>query len=259
MRLSKYSNRNKIASEGAQKIDKNDERKNEIVERGFNQEIYDKVEEMIKFSGKYVEDNKEKIAETIMSRAGDDEKTIYEALLKVVNNEINRVEKRFEISSSCQKGCAACCYQPIYITEIEADFIIQEIQKMSDKDKENVRVQAKNIMAQIRKKNIPYKLSPKDDENKNDLEYLQLKLKCPLLNEKNECMTYNVRPQACYIYRNYGNPKDCIDEIAPHSYNYQEYSKIGIPVVQAIAISSGKINKDEPSFTLLAKYICDKL
>lgn len=142
---------------------------------------------LLKFSDKFVIDNLSHIAETILEKAAGDNighvegnKRVYEELLNVTTRKIDRVEKRLNTKSSCRKGCAHCCYQIIHTTDIEADFIMQEIMKMAEDDMLRIKKQTSHNLELLKKTNIPKRLK-KNDEKAINLEYLKLRLRCPLL------------------------------------------------------------------------------
>ena len=234
--------------------------------RGHNQEIYDKATKMIEFSGKYVNDNMNNITETICNRMktsnskGINGPEMYKTLLKGVNREIDRVENYCNMKSSCGKGCAYCCYQAIYVSITEAEFILRAIRNMDIKSIRNIQSQAAYIVQKLENTNIPMRLVDPTKEREINLEFMKLNLRCPLLNENNECMVYETRPIACYAFRNYGNPLDCQGKIAPHTYHFPEFTDtIGLNTMKAIALSYNRWEDTMQNFVLLADFLADNL
>jgi Fe-S-cluster containining protein len=96
----------------------------------------------------------------------------------------------------CRKGCAWCCYQPVFALSYELDYLNDFVSKHFDKQKQDeIRKRAKA------KKQKLNSLSEED--------ILNSKFPCPLL-ENGACTAYEARPMACRIYLS-TNVKTCLD------------------------------------------------
>ncbi len=91
-----------------------------------------------------------------------------------------------QVLIDCKKGCAWCCFQPIFAVSHEIHYLAGHIKKHFSKE------QIKVVIGKARKKNnIIEKLAEK--------EVLNYKSACPLLKD-GACMAYEARPMACRIY-----------------------------------------------------------
>lgn len=140
----------------------------------------------------------------------------YQKLLKVVDEQIQKIEDQVDFSPSCFKGCAHCCYHPIIVTRMEAKLIIQWINNQPQKDRENIlshlkHYYKKNEMSISKTCTISF-----EDDASYKHKYIAEHLSCPFLDlETNSCKVYEVRPIPCRTYLNYGNPQVCADEFMP--------------------------------------------
>lgn len=97
----------------------------------------------------------------------------------------------------CTKGCHACCSEQLYVSEAEADHILEALtaeQKAEVIERLNVWIQ----------KVTP--VLPKGELFSD--EYRKLDAPCPLL-KNGLCMVYSRRPMGCRTFFALGNPKDC--------------------------------------------------
>jgi len=131
----------------------------------------------------------------------------------IIEEQINKLEQELGISSSCQKGCAACCMQLIVLNN--ADTLMLELainnlgqhtkRKIKDTIMEQCQILTKNG---FHNSSIPIPMS-RPSQLEMQKKFFSLKLPCPLLDENGSCSVYSVRPSQCWSYRNYGSPSDC--------------------------------------------------
>lgn len=140
----------------------------------------------------------------------------FKELLKVVDSEINNIEKKVKIAPSCEKGCAHCCYFPIITTKLEAKLMIGAINSMP----EDRRSQIVNHLHSyfMKHRDAINELCSINFEEVADfkLQYISKGLPCPFLNvDSNECIAYEIRPLPCRTYLNYCNPVVCKEDFIP--------------------------------------------
>lgn len=158
----------------------------------------------------------------------------YEQMVQNMESLLDLTEQEVGIQNSCVKGCSACCNHSVFISQFEAELIINYLQRNYDKEtyeqvKKRIYHAAEMIDQEIGpmpenladiKKIIDNGAAVKD-------KYFNLQITCPLLSEEKTCMVYSVRPSPCWSYRVYGNPDDCqADYDIPHSIafsNIEEY------------------------------------
>lgn len=77
---------------------------------GFNQETWDKVENMIKVSKAYLERNGEDIAMSVFKDFNlHNQYDIYKNGIVAYCKEIDKLEKRCNVNPACSNGCSYCC------------------------------------------------------------------------------------------------------------------------------------------------------
>ena len=226
---------------------------------GFNQETWDKVENMIKVSKAYLERNGEDIAMSVFKNLRTDNNfEIYKNGIVTYCKEIDKLEKRCNVTPACSNGCSYCCQQVIYLTQIEKEVIKKKLNQLSEEEQEQVREKNNEIMKVVRENNIPLKLDMGSNKlDTTNKKYMKLKIPRSLLDTDNSCRVYEVRPTSCWIYKNYGHKEDCNGKIAEHSYPFLEYAQILLgPFMRFGMLKTGRMNYETE---LLYKVINDHL
>lgn len=140
----------------------------------------------------------------------------FKELLKVVDTEIHNIENKVDISPSCEKGCANCCYFPIITTKLEAKLMVGVINSMPDERRTQITNHLNSYFT--KHSDAIKKLCSINFEEAVDfkLQYISNQLPCPLLNvESNECIAYEIRPLPCRTYLNYCSPVVCKEDFIP--------------------------------------------
>ncbi|MFG6149825.1 YkgJ family cysteine cluster protein [Halobacillus sp. B23F22_1] len=158
------------------------------------------------------------IVDELLNSENDTEEVILEGfqrLLTEVNHEIGRMEQHVDMTPSCFKGCAFCCYFPIIVSKMEAKMLFRSIENFSQERKERIYDHWGNYYAsQSHKLNQALALDHTDEDVK--LDYKKLNLPCPMLDPTTHaCMAYEVRPVPCRTYLNYSDPKVCAEKHLP--------------------------------------------
>ena len=213
-----------------------------------------------KFSSEFVRDINNTIYFMEAAVNECDDKECYRKLIKGIDDSINESEEKFGIRSVCKKGCYYCCKEKISITDSEWVFIKKAIQKLSNSVKIGIKSKAANIVDALNKVNMQFDFNlvndydkfKEFDEKEYNKKYLELNLRCPLLNDVNTCLIYDSRPLTCVMYRNYGLRIDCKYHKGINTYNFQEYSIWGECFLQVKSKPTERIR-------LLVNWICDEL
>ena len=110
---------------------------------------------------------------------------MYQAIDDMIQSLLFYAEGRGQ-KTDCKKGCASCCYQPVYALTYELEYLQDHIRNTFSVEKQNsiaMRAQQKRESLQgLEKKELACSKHP-----------------CPLLEEGN-CIAYDARPVACRIY-----------------------------------------------------------
>ncbi len=104
----------------------------------------------------------------------------------------------------CGKGCYDCCLGLFDISLLDAYYLLQGFNRLPKPVRQKVTRQAEKIIAQIKKlqPNLipPYYLTELSDEDVDTLCDTFAELRCPLLNDQNQCLTYQFRPMTCRLH-----------------------------------------------------------
>ena len=148
----------------------------------------------------FVEDNKKEISELInsmvpflkeyMAKYGNGSRGI----VWWVSNTIDEYnEKLINHNTTCSRGCSFCCHDDVAVTGLEMDRIKWYMKK------HKIRPNRKLLAKQSASHKAFMQLSFPDR-------------KCSLLNERNECSIYPVRPFICRQYHSLDTPTKCIPD-----------------------------------------------
>lgn len=225
---------------------------------GYNENTWNTVENMLIEIDNYLDENCNKIFLSIIQQYnGKNEYKLYKNGIDYGNKKIDSIENKYNISAVCGVGCSACCNQLIIIRPCEVNIIKQALKKFSKEQKQIIKEKSQKILDTLDNLSFPYQLDMglgnaynKDQE----LQYLSLDMKCPLLSDDNKCTIYEVRPLSCCYYRNYGKTEHCNKRIAVHSCAYPE---LITPLLLALEkISESKFD-DNTYAKLLPKVLVD--
>jgi len=132
----------------------------------------------------------------------------YDALVTTADETFEKVRKTYPESVKCKIKCADCCYALFDLSLIEAIYInyrFHEIFAGTEKDK--ILEKANRLDRKIYKiKRNAYKEFESGKQEAAILdEMAKEKVRCPLLNDQEQCDLYTFRPITCRIY---GIPTD---------------------------------------------------
>ncbi len=123
----------------------------------------------------------------------------YEDLVKKADEVFAEVKKQHPECVTCQPHCADCCHAVFGLFLIEAVFLRVFFDRLDDTEKEEVLSRAKLAEQQMEQLNKKLNLL-KDDNEKMTYLMASEKIRCPLLNDSNECILYAHRPITCRVY-----------------------------------------------------------
>ncbi|WP_349946475.1 YkgJ family cysteine cluster protein [Lacrimispora sp. BS-2] len=147
----------------------------------------------------------------------------YKQELNNIDNVINDIEANCKLKTSCTKGCSSCCKQAIYINPAEYEVLKYKLKKLNNSDKIRLKNYAKDICKQIKKMDIPLKLTDASvtEQIEINTKYFELNKSCPFLDSANSCSIYEIRPASCWAYRKYNKSNDCNLSCTPkYGYSY---------------------------------------
>jgi Fe-S-cluster containining protein len=153
----------------------------------------------------------------------------YGELLSQVDRWFASVQKRHPKEVVCGKGCYDCCLGLFDISLLDAYYLLQGFKQLPKPVQQKVTLRAEKIIAQIKKyqPNLksPYYLTELSDADIDTLCDRFAELRCPLLNEKNQCLVYQYRPMTCRLH---GLPMIDIEEGGFYdTHNQQRFNIVG--------------------------------
>ncbi|MFC7061909.1 YkgJ family cysteine cluster protein [Halobacillus seohaensis] len=176
----------------------------------------------------------------------------FNRLLSEVDHEIGRIEQFADMTASCFKGCAFCCYFPIIISKMEAKMMIRSIENFSEERKQEIYKHWEQYYENHKDK-LEQAFAMDHTADSTKLEYKKLNLPCPMLNpETQACMAYEVRPIPCRTYLNYSDPQVCAENHLPkepfsYEFLYDFYFGAINEIVQALYENGEDLFIDYPS------------
>ena len=124
-----------------------------------------------------------------------DDSLIAEAVT-AVENEGGRI--------SCRLGCAACCYQLVPVTEMEAQFLTKAVDTLPPDQRHAVRARATEAVRTLEAAGLLAEVGRIDTLSQTDVDsmairYFRIQVPCPVL-DGTSCLIYEQRPLACREY-----------------------------------------------------------
>jgi Fe-S-cluster containining protein len=127
----------------------------------------------------------------------------YKALVKQVDVVFEKVSQEFSECVVCEIGCADCCHALFDLSLVEAMFIKRQFEKLIPSDKRDEIIERANT-ADRKVYKLKRAASKALHEGKPENEILEdmaaQRIRCPLLDDHNQCELYNSRPITCRLY-----------------------------------------------------------
>jgi len=127
----------------------------------------------------------------------------YEALAGKADKAFAHVKERYPEAVRCAPGCADCCYALFDLTLIEALYINYHFnQQYNGKERDLLLEKANAADRKIHKiKKAAFRSTQAGEEEETVLKDVgQERIRCPLLNDEDQCDLYAYRPIACRVY-----------------------------------------------------------
>ena len=127
----------------------------------------------------------------------------YEALLALADKTFEKVRQDFPDLVKCKVECADCCHALFDLPLIEALYINYHFNRTFEgKRKEDYLEAVNQIDRQVYK--LKRKANKDLESGKSEEEILtelaEARVRCPLLNDRNQCDLYGYRPITCRLY-----------------------------------------------------------
>ena len=127
----------------------------------------------------------------------------YEALVEVVDQVSEKMKTEYPECVTCQIGCSDCCFALFDLTLIEALYLHHQFKdRFSDEKREVLVSKANQVDRQIAKlkRKAINDLRAGKEETLILEEMATLRVRCPLLNDVEQCDLYDFRPITCRLY-----------------------------------------------------------
>jgi Fe-S-cluster containining protein len=185
---------------------------------------------------------------------------MFQTLLTVVDDEIQKIEQKAEIAPTCAKGCAYCCYFPIIVTEAEAKLMMEYVHQLPFKEREKIVQHLQKYFHEFDSKIEEVSLLDWEEETFKE-EYMASQLPCPFLDRQtNTCYVYEVRPIPCRTYLNYGHPQVCAQSYLPkepfsYEFFYEYYMSVFHEWIQERMVEGEEISFTYPNDMFIFDYL----
>lgn len=127
----------------------------------------------------------------------------YEALVGQVDRVFQKVATEFTQEVRCRQGCSDCCHAIFDISLVEAMYMNARFQELEDSRRTAIMVDADKAdrKAYVLKKKLCPGVPETAQEQKAILRRVgQERIRCPLLDEGENCRMYAARPMTCRVY-----------------------------------------------------------
>ncbi len=127
----------------------------------------------------------------------------YEALVQQVDAAFEKVQQEYGECVSCKLGCADCCHALFDLTLVEAIYIKNKFdEKFADKNRQAIIQRAEKTDRKVYKLKRQAHKDYESGKSENEIleEMSQVKMRCPLLADDDQCAMYDARPITCRLY-----------------------------------------------------------
>jgi len=127
----------------------------------------------------------------------------YEKLVEQADQAFSSVQEKYRDEVKCAVKCADCCHALFDLSLIEAMYIKEHFERELDAETKALFVdkanQADRKIYQI-KRNANRYLEAGKDEGEIMAEISLERVRCPMLNDEDQCQIYDHRPITCRLY-----------------------------------------------------------
>lgn len=127
----------------------------------------------------------------------------YRQLVEQVDAAFDKIQTAYDDCVSCKVGCADCCHALFDLSLVEALHIKNEFDaKLSNDQRSKIIERANEADRQVyRLKRQAHKDQQAGKSENEILDWMAAqRVRCPLLNEKDQCELYESRPITCRLY-----------------------------------------------------------
>ncbi|MFP4086291.1 MAG: YkgJ family cysteine cluster protein [Desulfobacteraceae bacterium] len=123
----------------------------------------------------------------------------YDALLSRADQAFERMVREYPDGVRCERHCSDCCHAVFGLFLIEAVFLKHDFDGLEEAEKSAALSRARAAEEALDQLGRSLELF-EDDPQMRAYSMARARIRCPLLNDDNECILYPYRPITCRVY-----------------------------------------------------------
>jgi Fe-S-cluster containining protein len=123
----------------------------------------------------------------------------YETLVIKADNAFHHMEEEHGECIKCRRGCSDCCHAVFGLFAIEAVFLKQDFDKLDSIEMEQALIRADKADQDLKRLDEKLRVF-ENDPRMTAYSLARERIRCPLLNDNDECLLYQYRPVTCRVY-----------------------------------------------------------
>jgi Fe-S-cluster containining protein len=123
----------------------------------------------------------------------------YESIVSRADEAFQQVKEGFPECIRCEPHCADCCHAVFGLFLIEAAFLKRDFDQLDEEERKAALKRGRDADQALEKLEGTLR-SFKDDPQMISYSLARERIRCPLLNDHNECVLYPYRPITCRVY-----------------------------------------------------------
>lgn len=123
----------------------------------------------------------------------------YEYLVDEAEAAFHRVAEEHESCIKCDLHCSDCCYAVFGLFLIEAAYLREHFEQMKDKAMQDALARCERADKEMEKLQKMLETF-EDDPQMQNYTLARKRVRCPLLDDQDECVLYHRRPITCRLY-----------------------------------------------------------
>jgi Fe-S-cluster containining protein len=123
----------------------------------------------------------------------------YEGVADKAEAAFQEMQKEHGSCIKCEPHCADCCHAVFGLFLIEAGYLKEHFDKLTDKEKKAALVRCEQAEKSLERLQNMLR-AHEDDPQMQAYIMSRERIPCPLLNEQQECILYRNRPITCRVY-----------------------------------------------------------
>jgi Fe-S-cluster containining protein len=123
----------------------------------------------------------------------------YEYLVDKADAAFHRIERSYSDCIKCKQGCSDCCHAVFGLFLIEAAYLKRHFDQLDGEEIREAMLRCNQAERDLRRLEIQLQANEEDPQ----LHFMILaraRIRCPLLNEDDDCVLYAHRPITCRVY-----------------------------------------------------------